>query len=617
MKRLRIKAMGLGVLLAGGAMTAASPPTAPGLLPTSVQIGSPPSALALRAEAGPVWVPARTVDSLPPSSQIVAAQSVTSENPVVRAGGPVSAPGMTHVGPLTGGGISRSSPAMAQLPNTSVRSTSAPVPVHVQPGAATRAVVTSDELAPAVPFIYDPLPREMPSARTPEPMPPSSDTLPAPRELPAFQPELQPAEFLYPLHAAKHGRHRETFGSPAIQLSRDYPRLRDLFHHGFHRDLTLVGDDYADPDNAGLSRAFISGEYLLWWMPGFAIPVLGTTNANTALNGYLGEPGTAAIIGPGPLIDSTRSGLRIRSGFWITENHSCGIDGSFFFLGERSRTVSVTSDQFPLITRPVFAPNTLPGTDTVIGETGEAVAVPGILRGTLTVTGESRLWGADVNVRTCWFTNCAARGEWFIGYRHLNLRESLIITENIAVIGPGGSRLVVPDPVGTQVLVQDQFTTRNYFNGGQIGAFYERQAGRWFLNTRTSVALGTTHQVLEINGFQVRQRPDMPPMNFRGGLIAAGPNLGRFTRDRFSVVPEVTVNLGYNLTETLRVFTGYNFLLWTNVIRPGDQIDRVVDLTFVPNAPAVLPSGQNRPQPLFHQRDLVIHGIQWGAELRW
>jgi hypothetical protein len=43
----------------------------------------------------------------------------------------------------------------------------------------------------------------------------------------------------------------------------------------------------------------------------------------------------------------------------------------------------------------------------------------------------------------------------------------------------------------------------------------------------------------------------------------------------------------------------------------------VVDLTFVPNAPAVLPSGQNRPQPLFRQRDLVIHGIQFGAELRW
>jgi hypothetical protein len=493
------------------------------------------------------------------------------------------------------------------------------MPVHVQPAAATRAVATPTELAPEVPFIYDPLPREMPSVRTPEPMPPSPsrDALPAPRELPALPQELQPAEFLYPLHASKHGHHRETFGSPAIQLSRDYPRLRDLFHHRFHRDLTLVSDDYADPDNVGLSRAFISGEYLLWWMPGFAIPVLGTTNANTALNGYLGEPGTAAIIGPGPLIDSTRSGFRIRSGLWLTENHSCGIDGSFFFLGERTHTVTVTSDQFPLITRPVFAPNTFPSTDTVIGETGEAVAVPGILRGTLTVTGESRLWGADVNVRTCWFTNCAARGEWFIGYRHLNLRESLIITENIAVIGPGHSRLVVPDPIGTQVVVQDQFTTRNYFNGGQIGAFYERQAGRWFLNTRTSVALGTTHQVLEINGFQVRQRPAMPPMNFRGGLIAAGPNLGRFTRDRFSVVPEVTVNLGYSLTETLRVFTGYNFLLWTNVIRPGDQIDRVVDLTFVPNAPAVLPSGQNRPQPLFRQRDLVIHGIQFGAELRW
>jgi hypothetical protein len=344
--------------------------------------------------------------------------------------------------------------------------------------------------------------------------------------------------------------------------------------------------------------------------------VLATTNANPGLNGFLGEPGTTALVGPGPFLDRTRSGLRVRAGAWVDECGTCGIDGSFFFLGRRSDSVSVNSNQFPLITRPVFVPNPLPGTGLPLGENGESVAVPGILRGTLTVSGDSRLWGADVNLRKRLCGTCNTRAEVFAGYRHLNLHESLTITENITVVGAGGG--ILTDPVGTQVIVQDRFATRNYFHGGQFGGLYERRFGRWDVGARGSLALGTTYQVLEISGFQVRQQPGLPAMNFTGGLLAAGPNIGRFTRDRFSVAPELTLNVGYSVTDNVRVFAGYNFLLWTNVIRPGDQIDRVVDLTFVPNAPPGVPfSGQFRPQPLFKQTDLVVNGIQFGLELRW
>ena len=74
---------------------------------------------------------------------------------------------------------------------------------------------------------------------------------------------------------------------------------------------------------------------------------------------------------------------------------------------------------------------------------------------------------------------------------------------------------------------------------------------------------------------------------------------------------------GYLVTNHIRAYVGYNFLYWTNVIRPGDQIDRVVDLTFVPNSIPVPFSGQNRPQPLFKQSDLWAQGLQFGLELRW
>jgi hypothetical protein len=52
------------------------------------------------------------------------------------------------------------------------------------------------------------------------------------------------------------------------------------------------------------------------------------------------------------------------------------------------------------------------------------------------------------------------------------------------------------------------------------------------------------------------------------------------------------------------------------VIRPGEQIDRVVDLSFVPNGPNV-PQSTRRPLPLFKQSDLWAHGLQFGLEARW
>ena len=48
------------------------------------------------------------------------------------------------------------------------------------------------------------------------------------------------------------------------------------------------------------------------------------------------------------------------------------------------------------------------------------------------------------------------------------------------------------------------------------------------------------------------------------------------------------------------------------------QIDRTVDLTFVPNALAGANfSGQFRPRPLFKQSDLAVNGIQVGLDWRW
>ncbi|MGL6096551.1 MAG: BBP7 family outer membrane beta-barrel protein [Fimbriiglobus sp.] len=411
----------------------------------------------------------------------------------------------------------------------------------------------------------------------------------------------------------RHG----AFGSKNLTLSRDHHFL-DVF------GLSILGDE-SDTlilgEAAATDRFFLQTEYLLWWVKPFHYPIIATTgptppNPDT-LSGILGEPGTVPILGPGRFGGEPRSGFRTRAGAWLDHPGGWGIDGSFFVLGQEADTLLVTSNRFPVITRPIFAPNPVPtSTPRLPGEFGERVAAPGRSIGAFDAVADSFLWGTDLNLRQCVCRTCESRSEWFVGFRNVNLSESLTMTEYISAVG--GST----QPVGTLAVVQDKFQTRNHFYGGQIGYSVGRTWDRTSFDARASVAIGGTHQQVEISGFQEVRRPGEPVQTFAGGLLAAGPNLGTFDRNVFSVVPELTLNAGFLVTPRLKTYVGYNILAWTNVVRPGDQIDRVVDLSFVPNVGTVngepVPfSGLARPQPTFRESNLWVQGVQFGLEYRW
>lgn len=590
------------------------------VLPPAEQIPRPPVAPADPPPLSPL------VPSLPPPSLPSAGPPPgIADEPLWRPASPrrpLSAVQEAESGPA------RPSPFEKKVTDESQKRSPAPPSTHstsgvsMPPSASSRANDRSSSLEPppTAPPLPDspPIPPRIPPADSPPDgtgSPPSS--LPPPRRLPAVSPAtaewpVAPPELLVPEHQPIPVR---TFGSPPLRLSRDYPSLAELCESALAWPWGPWGR-FRARDEVDWPFAYIQAEYLLWWMSPLNIPILATTNPDPNRFGYLNEPGTVPIVGPGALIGPFRDGLRVRAGLWDA-SRSCALDGSFFFLGRRTASVLVDSQQFPIITRPVFSPNPRPGNGGVIGETGEAVAVPNILRGQFRVDASSLLWGMDANLRCCLRSAEAGQLTGLVGYRYLNLSEALEMKENIVVIGPGGTRLNVPDPPGTVVFVRDRFATENRFHGGQVGFTWERRWGAWTLWGRATVAFGITEQELEIYGIQTRIRPNQPPVSYPGGLLAAASNLGTFHRDRFSVVPEVTVQVGYRLSPAWQIYLGYNFLYWTNVLRPGEQIDRVVDLTQVPNAPSVPFSGQFRPRPLFRQSDLLVTGLQFGLEWRW
>jgi hypothetical protein len=368
------------------------------------------------------------------------------------------------------------------------------------------------------------------------------------------------------------------------------------------RDPMLPLDGDAAPDHSA-PRLNMRAEFLLWWMNNDRVPVLGTTGT-PASGGILGQPGTTNLFGPGAVDLSNRMGGRFGATLLLDESSGWGVDGNFLFLGQRQSNYLVSSANTPVISRPVFVLNNNQ-------ENAETVAFPNFSTGSLQVDYNSQFWGYDLNIFKRLCSTCNNTFDLFAGYRFLNLSESIDIMELITA-GP-----LAPDPVGTHVGVTDRFATRNVFNGGQLGACYEGRWGRWFVDVRASVALGANDESISIDGSQVKVRPGQAPQVFTGGLLAALSNVGQYSADRFSVVPDVSVNLGYQFTPYLRGFVGYSFIYWSNVVRPGEQIDRTVDLTFIPNAPSVTPTGQRRPAVLEQQSDFWAQGINFGFQLDW
>jgi hypothetical protein len=355
-------------------------------------------------------------------------------------------------------------------------------------------------------------------------------------------------------------------------------------------------------------RLYVAGEYLLWWVQGQAIPVLATTSSASDF-GILGAPTTQVLFGGNQINTNPYSGGRFTAGYWLGCDNSKAVEFTGFFLGGPNSGGFVTNSSMnPVIGRPFLEANNG-------RESAQLTSLPGVTTGTLTVAAPSSLWGLEGNLRCLLCCGCNYRLTALAGFRNINLDESLTVTENVQGLA------TAPQPFTDQMItVTDRFATRNNFYGGQVGLDARWYWGRWSVDARGKVALGDTVQMLDISGSQRFVSPTGVVQNFTGGLLALPSNIGHFSNNAFSVVPEVGLNLGYQILPCLRGFVGYNFLYWSNVIRPGTSIDRNLDVTQIPNfpltpEPAPLPGAH--PAPIFHEVGIWAQGLTFGLEFMY
>ena len=358
------------------------------------------------------------------------------------------------------------------------------------------------------------------------------------------------------------------------------------------------------------SRFWGSAEYLLWWVRGYSVPPLAATGPFSS-QGILGNPGTSVLfdgpVSPGPL-----SGGRFSAGYWLNDCQTTAVQGSFFFLGDRSSHFRADAAPGQILSRPFF--NLNQGVEFV-----ETAAAPGLSTGSLAIDTNTRFLGSEANLLCNYCLGCGYSVDLLAGFRHLDLEENLTVSEGERFNPDLGAFPGFASLAGGNFFATDRFATRNQFYGGQVGALGEYRRGSAYVSGGAKVALGTTHETVDILGSQSRVNADGARSSFTGGLLALNSNIGRHMRDEFALVPELTFNFGYYLTPRLSAFVGYTFLYWSSVVRPGGQIDRNLDITRIPNfqVPGVSPLATPAPGVPFRSTDFWAQGLNFGVELRW
>ena len=172
---------------------------------------------------------------------------------------------------------------------------------------------------------------------------------------------------------------------------------------------------------------------------------------------------------------------------------------------------------------------------------------------------------------------------------------------------------------GTQIDSQDSFTASNTFNGLEIGFDAQWQIQRWSLGLLAKVAAGQMNTAVGINGSTQISVPGAAPINDAGGLLALSTNSGTHRHYDWTASPEFGVNLGWNMTDNIRLTLGYSLLFYWDVAQAADQIDPTINPNLLNPKVVASPTPGSAMQPTFflHQSNLLLQSINLGMELRF
>lgn len=367
----------------------------------------------------------------------------------------------------------------------------------------------------------------------------------------------------------------------------------------------VVADDWCSPCCANCYASsgcfdpfWADAEYLYWQIKDSPVPV------------PLVQTDTETVLGASNVNTNWRSGGRFSIGYWFDPCEACGLEASYFFLAKNSKTQSVSSSGLPGSTDlllPFFNAVDNEESNVNISYSGGSNAFSGLAR--LKISNSTQ--GAELNVVTSIPFYCNWNVGALIGFRYWNFDEHLTFFTDSPYIN-------VDDVFQTT----DKFKARNNFYGGQIGLGFQYTYDCFFLDFKGKVALGAVFENAIIDGsFSTNDFTDYTTVQtFEGGYFAQSTNIGNHRKTKFSVLPEVNVDIGYQLQNWMRVKVGYTFLYVSQMLWAGKEIDRNINPTqsaaiaYTPDAALV---GVALPKALFKSGSFWAQGVSVGVDFRF
>jgi hypothetical protein len=377
---------------------------------------------------------------------------------------------------------------------------------------------------------------------------------------------------------------------------------------GMSGDGFLGGGSDLGPDGEGRpSIIWGGGEYLMWWHKPRGVPPLVTTSPigtpDTAA-GVVGQAGTQFLFGNDEVPNDQASGFRATAGVWLNRYQSFGFGSRYFELDGQGDSFSLASTGDPILARPFF--NVDPG---INAQDSLLVAYPGISEGSIEAVAETEIRGGDVFARCLLYAGYCNRLDLIGGYQFTEIEDLVQVSHNIVSVDG-----TTHGPVGTTIETVDRFLADNEFNGGSIGLMSEARDGRLTWSLFSKIAFGNMRQRLSIEGQSTTTVPGAGSATSDFGLLALPSNIGVLERDEFSIVPELTVAVAYNVTNLLQLSVGYNVIYWSDVVYASDAVDTTINPTQITGGLV----GPNRPLFTFpDSRSFWTQGLSFGVHGRF
>ena len=186
-----------------------------------------------------------------------------------------------------------------------------------------------------------------------------------------------------------------------------------------------------------------------------------------------------------------------------------------------------------------------------------------------------------------------------LGYRYLDLQESLLIREQVT------SGL-------DQFDINDDFSTESTFHGIEFGM----DADFWWANACVNVfgrfAAGANQNSVLIDG-QTTALIGTVETTSTGGILTQASNIGVQDRTLAAMMMELGFNLKAPITRRAWANIGYSGIYWGNVARAGEQIDLNVNPGLFPPPTAAL--GTVGAKPTHKLNDYFTHGLNAGLTI--